>query len=597
MIPERLNELRALMKREGMDAYLILTEDFHGSEYVGEYFKCRKYMSGFTGSAGSLVVTKDMAGLWTDGRYFLQAEKQLEGSTITLFKAGEEGVPKLAKFLADNLPDEACLGFDGRAVNARMAKDMKKAFENKSVTFVYDKDLVGEIWKERPSLSSEPVMLLSEQYAGKSRKEKLSDIRKQMEKEKADYFVLSSLDDIAWLLNIRGNDVYCNPVVLSYFAMTQKEAVLFVNESVLTEEVRTALEEDNITFQPYNSIYDYVKNIPADHSLLLDEGRTNYAILMNCPSEVKLLSKSNLTALPKCVKNPVEVENERKAHIKDGIAMTKLIYWLKQNVGRQEITELSVAEKLEELHQQQEHYMGPSFEPIIGYAEHAAIIHYSATKESSAALQPKGMILMDTGGQYLEGTTDITRTIALGPVTEEEKKYFTMVLRGNLNLAAAKFKEGCCGLNLDYLARTPMWEEGIDYNHGTGHGVGYFLNVHEGPVSFHWKIGDPGREVRTKFQEGMIISDEPGLYFPGKFGIRCENLIVCQKAEKTEYGQFMKFDTLTMVPFDLDLINAEDMTNKEKKLLNDYHSKIFQEISPYLNPEETEWLKEATRGI
>lgn len=599
MIKERLEKLRALMEREGLDAYLILTEDFHGSEYVGSYFKCRKYMSGFTGSAGSLVVMKDMAGLWTDGRYFLQAEQQLKDTTVTLFKMREEGVPTLSDFLAEKLPDGGKLGFDGRAVNFKTAQLLEEKLKNagKKAAFVYDKDLVGELWEDRPALSAEPVMLLDTCYAGKSRAEKLAEIRKAMEEKKADYFVLSSLDDIAWLLNIRGNDVTCNPVVLSYLAMTQDSVTLFVNEKTLSEEVRAALSADGVAFAAYNDVYEYVKQIPEGKSLYVDESKTNYAVMMNRNEGVELISGENLTSMPKCIKNATEVENERQAHIKDGVALTKLIYWLKQNVGKMEITELSVEDKLEELHREQEHYMGPSFEPIIGYAEHGAIIHYSATKETNAALQPKGMVLMDTGGQYLEGTTDITRTVVLGSVTQEEKEAFTLVLRGNLNLGAAKFKSGVCGANLDYLARFPMWEQGLDYNHGTGHGVGYFLNVHEGPVSFHWRVGDPGRNVNMVLEEGMIISDEPGLYFAGKFGIRTENLIVCEKAEKTEYGQFMKFDTLTLVPIDLDAVLPEKMSERERALLNAYHKRVYETIAPRLSAEEAAWLKEATRAI
>ncbi|MBQ9119855.1 MAG: aminopeptidase P family protein [Lachnospiraceae bacterium] len=596
MIQERLQQLRALMKREGMAAYMILTEDFHGSEYVGAYFKCRKFMSGFTGSAGTLVVCEDMAGLWTDGRYFLQAEEQLAGSTITLYKSGEEGVPTIREFLKEKLPQGAVLGFDGRAVNTKMAHLLEKTLAEKEVRFAFEKDLVGEIWENRPALSAEPVMLLTEKYTGKSRADKLALLREKLAEKKGDYFVLSSLDDIAWLLNIRGNDVICNPVVLSYLAMTADETVLFINEKTMSEEVKAALAADGVVFKPYNDIYAYMKQIPAGKTVVLDEGKTNYAVISSVGAEVKVQNETNLTLLPKAIKNETEVENERQAHIKDGVAVTKLMYWLKHNVGKQEITELSVADKLEEFHQEQENYMGPSFEPIIGYAEHGAIIHYSATEESSVALKPEGLVLMDTGGQYLEGTTDITRTVALGPVTEEEKKCFTLVLRGNLNLGAAKFKYGCCGANLDYLARFPMWEEGLDYNHGTGHGVGYFLNVHEGPNNFGWKVTDGGRN-QTVFEEGMITSNEPGLYFEGKFGIRLENMIVCKKAEKTEYGQFMCFETLTMVPFDLDVVDAALLSVREKQLLNNYHKQVYETIAPRLTAEEAAWLKEATREI
>lgn len=599
MIRERLEKLRALMEREGLDAYLILTEDFHGSEYVGDYFKCRKYMSGFTGSAGSLLVMKDMAGLWTDGRYFLQAEKELAGTTITLFKLQEEGVPKLSEFLADKLPSGAKLGFDGRAINYKTAQLFEKLFEKKEkkITFVYDKDLVGEIWEGRPALSAEPVMLLDLSCTGKSRADKLSDVRKKMAEKAADYFVLSSLDDIAWLLNIRGNDVACSPVVLSYFAMTQETATLFVNGKTLSEKVRAALAADGVTFSEYDAVYGYVRQIPEGKSLYVDDKKTNYAVMKNRREGVKLLCGDNFTLLPKCTKNATEVENERKVHVRDGVAVTKLIYWLKKNIGKLPMTELSVAQKYEELRGQQEHYMGPSFEPIIGYKEHGAIIHYSATEESNVPLAPEGMVLMDTGGQYLEGTTDITRTVALGPVTQEEKEAFTLVLRGHLNLAGVKFKSGLCGANLDCLARIPLWEQGYDYNHGTGHGVGCFLNVHEGPVNFHWRIGDPGRNAHTPVAEGMVVSDEPGVYLAGKFGIRTENLIVCKKEEKTEFGQFLSFETLTMVPIDLDLVLPEKMDEREKGLLNAYHEKVYGTISPYLSEEEAAWLREVTRAV
>ncbi len=599
MIKERLAKLRALMEREGLDAYLILTQDFHGSEYVGEYFKCRKFMSGFTGSAGSLLVMRDMAGLWTDGRYFLQAEKELADTSITLFKMQEEGVPKLFDFLADKLPDGGKLGFDGRAFNYKGAQNLLKEFEKreKKITLVYDKDLVGKIWEDRPALSAEPVMLLDLFCTGKSRKDKLSDIRRAMAEKKADYFVLSSLDDIAWLLNIRGGDVICNPVVLSYLAMTQESLTLFINEKVLSDSVREALAIDGVTFAPYNAVYDYVKQIPEGKSLYVDDKKTNYAIMMNRAEGVKLLTGDNFTLLPKCIKNETEVKNEREVHIRDGVAVTKLIYWLKKNIGKIPMTELLVAEKFEELRSAQKHYMGPSFEPIVGYGEHGAIIHYSATKESNAALEPRGFVLMDTGGQYLEGTTDITRTVALGELTKEEKEAFTLVLRGNLNLAAAKFKTGICGANLDYLARFPMWEKGLDYNHGTGHGVGCFLNVHEGPVSFHWRVREEERATYTELAEGMVISDEPGLYFEGKFGIRTENLIVCKRAEKTEYGQFLTFETLTMVPIDLDAVLVENLSERERQLLNAYHKKVYETLSPYLEAEEVEWLSEATREV
>ncbi len=596
MIKERLHSLRELMKKNNVDAYLILTDDFHGSEYVGDYFKCREYISGFTGSAGTLVVLKNEAGLFTDGRYFLQAEEQLKDTTITLYKMGEEGVPTVSEFIEEKLNDGETLGFDGRTVGYEFAKSLEEKLAAKNVSIKYELDLVDEVWTDRPELSKEPVMFLGVEYVGKSREDKIADIRKAMEEKKADYFVLTTLDDIAWALNIRGNDVCCNPVLLSYAVFKQDEILLFAAEEDFTAEQVKELETDGIRIYPYNDVYEYIKKIPEGKSVLVNGKKTNYAIMMNIADGVEVINEENVTFLPKAIKNATEVENERIAHVKDGVAMVKFIHYLKTRVGKEKITELSAAEELEKFRGEQEHYMGPSFEPIIGFAEHGAIVHYSATEDSDVTLEPRSLVLCDTGGQYLEGTTDITRTVALGPVDDDMKRHFTAVLRGNLNLGACKFLYGCRGINFDYVARKPLWDMGLDYNHGTGHGVGYFLNVHEGPNGFRWRIV-PERNDSAVFEEGMITSNEPGLYITNKYGIRCENLMVCVKDEKTDYGQFMRFDTLTMVPFDLDAIAPEYMNDYEKKLLNDYHKKVYETISPYLDDELKEWLKDATREI
>lgn len=583
------------MKEKKIDAYLVATDDFHGSEYVGDYFKCRKYITGFTGSAGTAIITQDMAGLWTDGRYFIQAADQLRDTTIELFKSGEPGVPTVHQFLNDKLEEGMCLGFDGRTVSAREAEELQELLQEKHITFSVNDDLIGEIWEDRPVLSCEPVMKLDIRWAGKSRADKIAEIREQMKAKEADTFILTSLDDIAWLLNIRGNDIHCCPVVLSYLVMMENELRLYANAAAFSEEIRSNLEADGVKIYPYDDVYSYVQTISSDKKVLLSRANVNSRLVSNIPSEVTILDEPNLTLLPKAVKNKTEMENERIAHIKDGIAVTKFIHWLKKNVTRTTITELSAAEKLYQFRSEQEHFLGDSFDPIIAYGTHAAIVHYSATEATDIPLEARGMVLADTGGHYLEGTTDITRTIVLGPVTAKEKKFFTAVLRGNLNLAAAKFKYGCTGLNLDYLARGPLWELGEDYNHGTGHGVGYLLNVHEGPNSFRWK-NLPGNPAPV-LEEGMITSDEPGYYLENEFGIRHENLVLCKKAEKTSFGQFMCFEPLTMVPFDLEGINPEEMTERERKLLNDYHQKVYTTISPYLDEEEKEWLKQATREI
>ena len=594
-IKQKLNALRILMKEKKIDAYLVPTDDFHGSEYVGDYFKCRKYITGFTGSAGTAIITQDMAGLWTDGRYFIQAADQLRDTTIELFKSGEPGVPTVHQFLNDKLQEGMCLGFDGRTVSAREAEELQELLQEKHITFSVNDDLIGEIWEDRPVLSCEPVMELDIRWTGKSRADKIAEIREQMKAKEADTFILTSLDDIAWLLNIRGNDIHCCPVVLSYLVMMENELRLYANAAAFSEEIRSNLEADGVKIYPYDDVYSYVQTISSDKKVLLSRANVNSRLVSNIPSEVTILDEPNLTLLPKAVKNKTEMENERIAHIKDGIAVTKFIHWLKKNVTRTTITELSAAEKLYQFRSEQEHFLGDSFDPIIAYGTHAAIVHYSATEATDIPLEARGMVLADTGGHYLEGTTDITRTIVLGPVTAKEKKFFTAVLRGNLNLAAAKFKYGCTGLNLDYLARGPIWELGEDYNHGTGHGVGYLLNVHEGPNSFRWK-NLPGNPAPV-LEEGMITSDEPGYYLENEFGIRHENLVLCKKAEKTSFGQFMCFEPLTMVPFDLEGINPEEMTERERKLLNDYHQKVYTTISPYLDEEEKEWLKQATREI
>ena len=593
-VKERITALRERMKEKKIDAYLVPTDDFHASEYVGEYFKCRKYITGFTGSAGTAVIMQDMAGLWTDGRYFIQAAAQLEGTGVDLFKMGEPGVPTIHQFLEEKLGEGMCLGFDGRTISAKEAAELSEALGKKGASLSVDYDLVGEVWEDRPALSCEPVMELDVKWAGESRADKCAKIRKAMEEKGADAFVLTSLDDIAWLLNIRGGDVHCCPVVLSYLVMTQKEIKLFANEKAFPAEVLDALAKDGVTLLPYDSIYGYVKTFAKDMKVLLCKQKANSRLVSNIPSEVEILDEENLTLLPKAIKNPVEVENERIAHIRDGVALTKFIYWLKKNVGKIPMTELSAEEKLYSFRAQQENFIDNSFDPIISYGVHAAINHYSATPETDIPIEPRSFLLADTGGNYYEGTTDTTRTIVMGPVTDEQKKFFTAVLRGMLNLGNAKFRYGCTGVNLDYLARGPLWELGQDFNHGTGHGVGYLLNVHEGPNSFRWKVVPGNNAV---LEEGMITSDEPGYYVEDGYGIRHENMIVCKKAKKTQFGQFMCFEFLTMVPFDLDAVVPEQMTAHERELLNNYHAQVYEKISPYLDEDEKVWLKEATRAI
>lgn len=595
MIQERMAALRSLMAERHIDAYMIPTADFHESEYVGDYFKCRKFMTGFTGSAGVAIITQAEACLWTDGRYFVQAAKQLSGTGVTLMKMGEDGVPTEQEYLEKVLPEGGCLGFDGRVVNSQLGRELEELLEEKKVTYFWQEDLVDFIWKERPALSAEPVWILDVKYAGKSAAEKIADLREAMKKEKATVHVLTSLDDIVWLLNIRGNDVQCNPVVLSYVMVTMERFYLFINEAVLDGEVKSYLKELGVTVLPYNDIYSAVGQL-RDQKVLLETGKTNYAIVSNLDKSNKIVDRMNPTAPAKAVKNPVEVENMKKAHIKDGVAMVKFIYWLKQNIGKTEITEMSAENYLDHLRSEQEGNLGLSFNTISAYGPNAAMCHYSATPESNATLEPRGLYLVDSGGQYYEGTTDVTRTMAMGPLTDEEREHFTLAVISMLRLGAVKFLYGSRGMTLDYVAREPFWSRGLNFNHGTGHGVGFLLNVHERPNDIRWRAVS-GKASGCVFEEGMITSDEPGVYIEGSHGVRIENLVVCKKAEKNEYGQFMEFEFLTFVPVDLEALDKSLMSERDVELLNAYHKEVYEKISPYLTEEESAWLKENTRAI
>lgn len=593
MIPERLHALRAKMKEYHVDACLVPTSDFHESEYVGPYFKCRAYITGFTGSAGTAVITGEDALLWTDGRYFVQAAKQLRDTGVTLMKMGEEGVPTVEEYLQSHIKEGMTLAFDGRVVNDSLGETLAKKLPG--VAFSYDKDLVGEIWNDRPALSCEPVWILDEKYAGESASSKLQKIRGKMEACGASVHVLTALDDIVWMLNIRGNDIPCNPVVLSYLILTQKECHLFIQEAALNDEVRSYLEGLGVAIHPYDFVYAYAKEL-HDETILLEKSHVNYTLCKSLEEQNTLIDGMNPASPLKAVKNPVEMENIRKAHIKDGVAVTKFIYWLKTNIGKIPMDELSVSDKLYSLRQEQEGFLGLSFDTISAYGPNAAMCHYQPTPEDHAQLKPEGLYLVDSGGQYYEGTTDITRTVALGPLTQEEKEHFTVTAMGTLRLGNAKFLHGCIGINLDYLARGAFWERGLDFNHGTGHGVGYLLNVHERPNGIRWRIV-PERMDNAVLEEGMLTSDEPGIYIEGSHGIRTENLMLCRKAEKNQYGQFMRFEFVTFVPIDLDAIDTSYMTEKDVELLNAYHREVYEKISPYLNNEERDWLKEYTRAI
>jgi Xaa-Pro aminopeptidase len=596
MIPERLKALREEMKQRGIDIYVVPTADFHESEYVGEHFKARKFITGFTGSAGTAVITMTEAGLWTDGRYFVQAAKQLEGSTVTLYRMAEEGVPTVDEFISEKLPQGGCLGFDGRVVNGTWGKRLAAIAGEKAATLFVTEDLIDLIWKDRPALSKKPVFLLEEKYAGKSTADKIADVREKMAEAGADIHILTCLYDIAWLLNVRGGDIESVPVVLSYLVLTKEQCIWFLQEEVLDERLRAYLKENQIETRAYDAIYEYVPAIGENATVLMNSSTVNYRICSGLNSTVKVVDASNPTELMRAIKNPVEVDNTRAAHVKDGVAFTKFMYWLKTNVGKIPMTEISASDYLEECRKAQDNFIEISFDTICAYGANAAMMHYAATPESNAVLKPEGFLLVDSGGHYYEGTTDITRTMALGPITDEMRAHFTAVCRSNLNLANAKFLYGCNGQNLDILARGPLWDLGIDYKCGTGHGVGYILNVHEGPNGFRWrKVAE--RKDSGVFEEGMITTDEPGVYLEGKYGIRTENELVCHKAEKNEYGQFMEFENITYAPIDLDAIDADAMTTREKQLLNDYHKMVYDTIAPYMTKDEQQWLRHYTRAI
>ncbi|MBQ1377436.1 MAG: aminopeptidase P family protein [Lachnospiraceae bacterium] len=592
---ERLEALRSLMKERNIDIYVVPTADFHESEYVGAYFACRRYLTGFTGSAGIAIVAADEAALYTDGRYFLQAEEQLKGSGFTLFRTGEKGVPSMEAFMEEKLPEGGCIGFDGRVVNAAWGQRLKAIAEKKGGSLVTVYDLVDEIWTDRPEMSKEKIWLLPEDYTGESAASKIKRLQDKMEEENASMHIITSLDDIAWILNIRGNDVRHCPVVLSYLILSQKGCVFYVDEEKLTEEVRAYLAENGVTAAPYNDIYAVADALSEREvgRVLLDSGRINYRLYEAISKACEIVDRENPSQMMKACKNPTEVENIRYAHVKDGVALVKWLKWLKESVGKEALTEISVSDKLEAFRSEQEHFLDISFGTIAGYEEHGAIIHYGATEETNAEIQPKGFLLVDSGGHYLEGSTDITRTIVMGPVTDEQKDLFTIVLRSNLNLAAAKFPRGVSGANLDILAREPLWELGLDYRHGTGHGVGNLLNIHEGPNSFRWRIGNKN----VPYEEGMITSDEPGVYLDHRFGIRHENELLCRVEEETEYGEFLGFETITYCPFDLEAVNPELLSPREKKLLNEYHKLVFRTLAPYLTNEEKLWLRYETREI
>ncbi len=594
IIQGRLAALRSQMKENGIDYYMIPTADYHNSEYVNAFFKVREYFCGFTGSSGTLLVWQEGAGLWTDGRYFIQAEHELEGTGVTLFRMRDEGVPTITEFLEKNMQDGQNLGFDGRVISVQAGKEYEEKLKDKHIKVVYEKDLSEKIWTDRPAFPAGKVTVLDEAIAGKSFQDKKKEVMEKVEKEGADSFLLTKLDDLMWLFNIRGCDVECNPVAISYGYFTKESAVLFIQKSALDDSVTAYLEEKGIQVEEYGSIVDYLKGLPVEGKIMVDDRCCSYCLYKTLSEKQTLVEKRNPTELLKAIKNPVELANMEKYYLKDSLALTKFIYWLKKNIGKMEITEITAADRLEAFRREIPECLGLSFPTIGGYKANAAMMHYEATPENHAVLAPEGLFLVDSGGQYLGATTDVTRTIVLGPISDEIRKHYTVVAAGMLQMTNARWLYGCTGRNLDILARQPVWNIGQDYKCGTGHGVGYILNVHEGPQGLSWQYAE-GRPEAV-IEAGMDVTNEPGIYIEGSHGIRIENVMVAENDIKNEYGQFMHFKTITWVPLDMEAIDENYMTETQRAYLYAYQKEVFEKLSPYLDEEEREWLRAETRA-
>ena len=600
-IKGRLANLRKKMAELSVDYYMMPTSDFHNSEYSADFFKVREYFCGFDGSNGTLVVSKDEAGMWTDGRYFIQAENQMKGTDVALFKMMNPGVPTISEYLVKNMKSGQTLGFDGRVISTSIGEDLEKKLSDKGVSFKIDKDLAEDVWTDRPELPCHDMYVLSDELCGKSFKEKLSDVRKKMEEYGTKAHLLSKLDDIMWLTNLRGNDVECNPVALSYAYITMDQFVLFVQSKEVTADVKDYCHKVGIELKDYHELTSFLEDIKFEGDVLYDKRNTNfltYKTLLKKAADcgVKLVDKYNPTELMKAVKNETELKNIREVYVKDSAKLTEFIYWVKQNVGKVPMTEYTAAMKLDGMRAELPGFIELSFPTISAYNANAAMAHYEATEDNAAEVKAEGMLLVDSGATYMGGTTDVTRTIVVGKISDEIKKHYTATVSGMLNLAASSFMEGCTGRNVDTFARAPLWNIGLDYNHGTGHGIGYMLNVHEGPHNIRWRFAKGADE--QALLPGMIVSDEPGVYVEGSHGIRIENIVEVVDRCKTESGKFFGFEHLTYVPIDLEAIDKKYMDAKSVEQLNAYHKAVYKKISPLIKDEAVlNWLKEATREI
>ena len=583
-------KLREQMENQKVSYYLVPSEDPHQSEYVDDYFKCRQYISGFTGSAGTFLAGCEEGWLWTDGRYFTQAEGQIS-SDITLMKQGVSGVPTILEFLKEHLQEGDTLGVNGFTISASYGKKIAKLVKQHGASFRFDLRFVEELWAkdDRPAITKSTIYRHDIKYSGEHTDSKLARVREKMKELDANAFFLSSLPDIAWLFNLRGDDIACTPLFYSYAWITIDKCFLFLRKDCISAVAFQRFKEHGISILDYTEVSAFLKD--QHETVLLNPDLTNY-LHYNLLFKCKIIEDKNPTELMKAIKNDIQIDHLKACHINDGIAMTKFMYWLKKNVGKIPMTERMISDHFEEERKKLPDYMGPSFETICAYKDHAAMMHYQSTEESDVDVKAEGMLLIDSGGQYYGGTTDVTRTFILGPISEEERKYFTLVLKSMLTLANAKFLFGCRGSNLDILAREPLWEDGVDYRCGTGHGVGYFLGVHEGPNAFRWRSNP--ENLDAVLQPGMVITDEPGVYVPGKYGIRTENMLICKKWQQNEYGAFLHFEPLTLVPIDLDGVDLSLFNEKEKQLLTDYQQFVYDTLSPHLNEEESAWLHTLT---
>ncbi len=591
IINQRLADLRELMQREHLAAFIFPSTDPHQGEYIPDHWKGREFISGFNGSAGTAVVTMTSAALWTDSRYFLAAEEQLAGTEFQLMKLKIEGTPTISEWLGKELKDMQSpeVGIDGMVNSASAAKALIAELRNEGgITLRTNFDPLAQIWKQRPPIPTNPVELYPLEYAGESTQEKITRIRKALRERHADGMLMAALDDIAWTLNLRGTDVHCNPVFVSYLIISTKEVILYINKEKLTPEVSDYLKTEGIKVDDYTNVGQGLKDY-FEYNILLDPEEVNYTLYKMVKREI--IEAESPVKRMKTIKNATEIEGFRRAMLKDGIALVKFLHWLKPAVEAGGQTEISIDQKLTALRAEQPLYRDISFDTIAGYQAHGAIVHYEATPETDIPLKPEGFLLLDSGAQYLDGTTDVTRTIALGPVTEEQKKIYTLVLKGHIQIELCRFPSGSSGTQIDILARKDMWREGLNYLHGTGHGVGTYLNVHEGPHQFRmeWK---PAPLV-----SGMTITDEPGIYLAGKFGVRTENTLLIVPFKETEFGKFLQFESLTLCPIDTTPIVVEMLLPEERQWLNDYHQMVFNRLSPHLTPEEQDWLRNATKPI